>query len=509
MYDRMDKHDPQMIFQAANPTMEKRHVTRTGHAVSELLEDSGNCRQIINQELSLCLLSDSLFSERQKLRHALDWAHSFLSSDSEVHHQFCSADSSILVDDVQIKSPACEHSSAAKWHHPVSCAAGGNKVFGGGGRITENASNDHLCAYKPPFADDPCIPFSFTPKYRETSENMKSMKPQDVPSKQIPSHDNNCRTNGLFISDQRQRTTLSDRDANQTLASDVATCSIKTSTVSGTTSNLKLNYKTAGAQSEGGISGHQTELSKVKVEEKAGTKKEVMRRSERNAEVNEEEEYSSAFAMCAENNIRHSEPEKAQEHKTSCDLKIPPTLTVYEQYQLCVDRLHHLRVRQSQHTDPGCFIESNAKEGKTSEMAASVEAPALPAPGFELNSSTTDPEIKKRLDKIGSKRVTGAEIAKERSSEHGQTKHCDSLTAKDTPAAVCAESRPVCQRNTVPSDTHVGLESNKCGELIKRISNAKLSKTPKEQLGSAPGDNVPAVEESAALTASPGTEYHV
>lgn len=475
-----------MTFQAANPTMETCPIARTGRTVSELLEDSGNCRQAINQELSLHLLSDSLFSEQQKLRHVLDWAHSFLSSDSEVHHEFCQVDSSILADDEQKKSPTCEHSSAAECHHPVSCAAGGEEVLGGGGRSVEKASNNHLCAYKPPFPDDPRIPFSFIPKYRETPENMKSIKPQEATSKQTPSRDNNCRTNGLFMSNQRQRSNL-DRNTNQTLASDAATCSIKESAI-----NLKLSYKTAAAQSEGGISGHQMELSKVEVE--VGTKKEVVRVGERMGEVNEE--HSSAFEVYAESNISHSEPEKKQEQME--------TLTVYEQYQLCVDQLHHLRVRRSQHIEPGRSTESPAKEGETSEeMAAPVEAPALPTFGCESNSSTTNPEIKKRLNKAGSKRVTAAEIAQERSSdaihknqdrfeysratlpEHGLTKHCDHLTLKETPAAVCAESTPARQRNTLTCHTHVGHDSNRCGELIRRTSTAKLL----EHLGSVPGDH--------------------
>ncbi|XP_073321880.1 uncharacterized protein [Pagrus major] len=79
--------------------METHPVTRSGHAVSELLEDSGNRRQIINQELSLHLLSDSPFSEQQKLRYVLDWTHSFLSSGSEIHHELSRADGLILADE--------------------------------------------------------------------------------------------------------------------------------------------------------------------------------------------------------------------------------------------------------------------------------------------------------------------------------------------------------------------------------------------------------------------------
>uniref|UniRef100_UPI0037E85C0E F-box/LRR-repeat protein 20-like n=1 Tax=Semicossyphus pulcher TaxID=241346 RepID=UPI0037E85C0E len=99
--------------------METHPSTTAGRSVSELLEDSGNRRPIIDQELSLHLLSDSLFSEQQKLRHVLDGAHTFLSSRSEVHSEFCRADSVMLADEEQ------------KYQHPVCCDAGGNEVFGG------------------------------------------------------------------------------------------------------------------------------------------------------------------------------------------------------------------------------------------------------------------------------------------------------------------------------------------------------------------------------------------
>ncbi|KAK9522850.1 hypothetical protein VZT92_019289 [Zoarces viviparus] len=152
--DTSNKHEPQMTVWAANPTMETRPLTGAGRTVSELLEDSGNCRPIINQELKLRLLGDSLFSEQQKLSHVLDWAHSFLSSGSEVNHQFCRADSLILADEEQRERPAYMHPSAAKCHHTVSCTAGGSEVFG------------H-------FPDDPCISFSFIPEREK--ENKKKV----------------------------------------------------------------------------------------------------------------------------------------------------------------------------------------------------------------------------------------------------------------------------------------------------------------------------------------------
>ncbi|KAI3372794.1 hypothetical protein L3Q82_023253 [Scortum barcoo] len=403
MCNAMDKHEPQRTFQAANPAVEKCPVTEAERSASELLEDSGNWRQIIDRDIVIPhLLSDSLVSEQQKLRHVLDWAHSFLSSDSEVHHELCRADSSVLAGDEQKKSPACERSSAAKCHQLLSCGAGGNQLFGGrGGRSMEKSITNHLCAHNPPLPYDPCIPLSFTssrdeamwPQSKETPEIMKNIKPTDATNKQTPSQDNN------------------------------------------------------------------NNCSKVKVEETPGTKKEGVAMAER--EVNE--------------------PQKAQKlmEKASCHLKISSSLSIYEQYQLCVDQLHHLKLRQSQHIEPGSFIES--KERKTCEkMAASVEALSPPAPSYKLDSSTTNSGIEKHPKKVGSKKITTAESAKETSSdginknhyrsacitEHGQAKHKDSLTVKETPAAVHAESRPVCQRNTGTSDTCV-----KSGEFPKRIGH--------------------------------------
>ncbi|XP_031712049.1 uncharacterized protein LOC116388393 [Anarrhichthys ocellatus] len=470
--DKSNKHEPQMTVRAANPTMETCPLTGAGRTVSELLEDTGNCRRIINQELNLRLLGDSLSSEQQKVSHVLDWAHSFLSSGSEVNHQSCRADSLILADEEQRERPAYMHPSAAKCHHTVSCTAGGNEVFG------------H-------FPDDPCIPFSFIPereKYKETPENIKSMELQEAANKQTSSRDN--RTSSLFISNQGQHTDLSDRNTNQTLASDGAACSIKKSTspwsivdkkVFGTARNLKLSYKTPAALSERDISGQKMELSDVNIEGMEET--EDARIGKRRCKINEEQESSSAFAIHAKDNMNSIEPEKTQKpmEKTShlglgCHLKIPTTLTVYERYQLCVDQLHQLRERQSQHSVPGCSIESPAKERKTS-----------------VETAPQNPEIKEHLNKAGSKGVTATEITKKRSSdvinkkqdrsqynrnratltEHGQTKHRDNLTMEERHAATCAERRSVCVINTTV-----------------------------EHLG--PVDNVAAVEESAALTTIPG-----
>lgn len=97
--DKSLKQEPHGTLQAVNVTVETRPITRARCNASELLEDSGKRRQIINQELNLHLLSDSLFSEQQKLRQVLDWTHNFLSSDLGAHQEFCRADSFISADE--------------------------------------------------------------------------------------------------------------------------------------------------------------------------------------------------------------------------------------------------------------------------------------------------------------------------------------------------------------------------------------------------------------------------
>lgn len=549
--DKSWKQEPQGTFQAVNLNRETLPLTRAGRKASELLEDSGKCRQIIKQELNLHLLSDSLFSEQQKLRHVLDWTHSFLSSDSEVHHEFCRADSLILADEDQrvteTKSPAYKLTPASGYHHPVYCTAGGNEEFGGEvmkvwhlepSRYESSESNNSLYAFKPHFSDNPCIPLSFIPRRdevtwpecRETLENIK-----DGTNKQTPSQDNRCGTNNPFKSGQRQHTHLSDRNTNQMPASESATglieesascCSStphKKSMVHGTVSNMKLSYKTA--ESGRDISGPQIEVSKEKVQGKTETWTEVVRMGRCKGKVNEDQDSSPALSAhvksCnSEPQMTHEQMEKTTNRSCICHLTIPTALTVYEQYQLCVNQLHHLRERQTQHMELKHFLELPAKERKTTkETAAPAEAPALPVSGFEFNSSTS-PENKKCLNK----RVTAA---KERSldainnnqdgSEHsrrkatvteqGVAKHCDNLTMEETPASICAESRPVCQTNT-----NFDPDVNKCGELSKGnaggiTSNDKIISM--EQLRNVPGDNVPGVEETATLAHNTGIQHHI
>lgn len=472
--EKSNKNKSQIILQVENPTMETRPLTGAGRTVSELLKDSGNCRQIKSQELHLGVLRDSLFSEQQKLSHVLDWAHRFLSRGSEVHHQPCRADSLTSADEerwgTQTQVPAYMHPPAAKYHQTISCAAGGNGVFG------------H-------FPDDPRIPFSFIEDYKETAEYVKSMELQEASNELIVSQDN--RTSSPFFSNRGPHANVSDRKTNQPLAADGVTCLIKESTsrrsneedmVFGTARNLELIYQSAGAQSERDISGQQMELGNLKVEGREEAKD--ARKGERKGKINEEQEPSSGLAIYATDNMINFEPERTKElmEKTcGCHLKMPPRLSVYERYQCCVDTLRHLRVRQSQKIIPGCSVESPATERKTS-----------------VDTATQRPEIRKHLKKAGSERVRATDVTKKRSSgvmkkkqdrsqnnrsrvtlaEHGQTKHRNNLTVKETSAAVCAEKRSVCDINT-----------------------------PVEHLGTVA--KVSAVEDCAALTTRPGTDYHL
>lgn len=403
--DLSKKHEAEMNYHAANPTMETHPVIGLGGAVFELLEDSGNRRQMVNQELSLHVLSDSLFSEQQKLRYVLDWTHSFLSSGSEVHHELCRADGLIWANgahrETEKISPVCKQSSGAEHHHPVSCATGGNEVCGGEG------------AYKPPLSDDSCVPISFIPgrdelilpEYREIPGNMKHVK---LPDTQTTSKDNTCRDSSSFKTYQRK------------------------------------------------------------------------------SEVNEEQDSGSTFVMCAKGDTSIGESEKTQEQtekSSHSHLKIPTKLTIYEQYQLCVDQLHHLRIRQHQHIEPRGFIE--AKERKASEeMAAPAEAPTLPTFGFEhLNKTvaaveiTNSDTIDKNQDRSKYKRSRAT------LTEQGQTGNYDNSAMKEKPAAICA----------ITTSKRLGHQSNKSGGLLKRTAGGVTST-----------NNVPAVEERAALTPGPG-----
>ncbi|XP_068994409.1 uncharacterized protein [Embiotoca jacksoni] len=541
--DKSEKHEPQSQTDAA---METLPITRTRSAASDLPEDAGNCRQSISQELSLHLLSDSLFSERQKLRHVLDLADSFIRSSSEVCHEFCRADSLIQTDvkhrGTEKRSP--EHPPAAKYYDPVSCAAGGNEVFEGRGSLEkvwqrESSNYNYFCRL--PFPYDLHFPFSFSPaKDEETwpqngeTENMKNMELQLTTKKQTPSQ-NNCITSRLQVSNQRLNTDISLSSTNQTLASDDEKQLIKESTSSGSTAIHKMSTvfgavstlkpllksndftdmipKTAGAQSKG-VPENQKEVRKA-AEEMEDNKKEKIeddRIEQYCGKMHEEQESHSDLVVHAQNKTSHSELEtipvqmaKSAHPSSTCHLKLPSNLTIYEQYQLCVDQLHHLRITQRQHIKSACFTQSPEKERKTSEETAGF----VPASFFEVIAHIADLEINNQ----GHKRVTHAEKSPVTSKiskynrngtkmrGHGETEYCDNLTVNKTPAN---ESRRLCQKNNPQSAAHLDLNSKKHGDFKQETAGDKVVNTPTEILRTKPGD-FPPMEESATLTANTGS----
>lgn len=556
--DTFENQESQRATQASNTTKETHCTTTVTCAVSELLEDAGNCRQSIHQVLNPHPLGDSLFSEQQKLRVALDWAHSFLSSRSDFHDKICRTESLKLADTQQRETetpPTYKCSSSAINKHSFSCTEGGTEVLDQRGttekvwqlelsNYTNSEQNNYLSRHKPPSQEDLLILFTSgrddvaSPENRQTEE-LKSLELQQTTSKQTPSH-HNCRTSKVHTSNHRHHLNLSDSSSNQTFTLDAATSLIKgatscwssasktsTAAVSTTKMSLKNNYSTdtiyERAQSEGELSGNKkglrNKLEKIKPE-KEKTEDGWM-------EENENKmcrESSSVSVACTNNNLSHSEPERISEQTAKTanpsftyHLKIPSNLTVYEQYQLCVDRLHHLRLRKS-----------TKKEIKTTEeTAVPSEAQALPTSCFECNSSTT-PEIKKHIDEVESKRLSAAEITEERASDtinenqnrttykrkttlakHEEIKQCVDLNVNETPAAVSAESRSLCQTNYVTSPAYVDLNGNSCG-FIKRTAEAITSadkdiNTHTEHSRAAPAD----LEGSAAPTANPGTECHI
>lgn len=333
-------------------------------------------------------------------------------------------------------------------------------------------------------------------KYREPPKNMKS----------------------LFISHPRQRTHQSDGDRKQMLASEGDTCLIKEtascwntkchkkSMPLDTVNNMELSGRTAGTQA----GRRQMEPSK---EQGTGTWKEGQRTYKQKEKAKEDP------ACSGDNKNYRNEPQMMPETSNLSlgpHLTIPTTLTIYEQYQLCVDQLHQLRVRKSQHEKLKFFLESPSKESKTSQdMAALAEAPTLPIPGFELDPPTT--ETLKTLNR----RDTAATITSEWSvtvlnnnqdgSKHNRskaaipgqevTKQCDSLIVKQSQTPICTESRHSGQRNT-----KLDLDIDKYG-LIKgtgggMTSKDKMISTPKEPLRT-----IPAVEDSAALTHCNSGQY--
>uniref|UniRef100_A0A8D2ZFK2 F-box domain-containing protein n=1 Tax=Scophthalmus maximus TaxID=52904 RepID=A0A8D2ZFK2_SCOMX len=350
---------------------------------------------------------------------------------------------------------------------------------------------------------------------------MKMMEPQQTTNKQRPSREN-CTTSGLHVSNQRHRSNISDSGPNQTLAS--ATCLIKESasrwdnvirgksTLFGAASTLKRDstnmiHEAAKAQAKG-----ETVVEAMAEVERDTSDARCLEENE--GEISKEHESSSAPAVFSNDETSHSEPEetprqmgKIEIPSFSHHLKIPSDLTVYEQYQLCVAHVHHLRLRRSQRIQPGGFTASPSKGRETSEGAAApVEAPALPASFPKLNSSSTNPETKTHFNEARSKEFTAAAITEGRSSddsnmnqdrstyircgsalpEHGETKYCDSL--------ILEKNRLLCQNNTVHRTA--GAKTSIHEDIHTRV----------QSLRAAPA--VPSVEENASVVPNAGPKYH-
>ena len=409
------------MFQAANPTMETHRTTREARAGSEHLEDAGNCRQNINQEPNLC---GSVLSEQKKLRHVLDWAQRFLSSGSELHRELCRADSLSLATEKDEEKREAE-------------------VFDGG-RATTDENREKctfLCGFKSPLQDEPDVPCSRRddvtwPENRET-ENIKSMKGQHSINKQSPSQ-SYCTTNRLNTSDQRHQTHISDSSKNQ------SNVNCKKKTVSSKHDPEDIDYKINGAQAKGDMSDNQKEVKK-QVEEMVEGEEEKRDAGLEEEDGNKKQGTYSAFLELANDKMSHSE--------IPCHLKTPSDLTVYEQYQLCVARLHRLRLRPS--------IEARGK--KTCEETA---APARPPSRSKFNSSTVCPEVAKYFSEATTKtddlcknkdRTKSVRCRRATLTNHEETKHQHNLTLR--------KNRRLCQKSSV----------YKHGDFMKRPAGVKPS----------------------------------
>lgn len=477
--------------------MEKDCTMTAGSAIAEFLEDAGNHR--LHEETSLVPLRDSVFSEQQKLRFVLDWAHSFLSSNSEAHREVCRADSPKLAETTHRKTHqriTYNYSTSSKYNHPASYTAESGEVSEGKGSMEKlcqldsdhnSEQNNYLRRYKP-LEEDFHVSFSF-PSWLEGKET-GNIELHHTTSKQTPSQDK-FRKSGQHMSNLRHETDIYDRTSNLT---DTVTPFIK-----GSSSSWKDASKTSSCAEcpvksslkngdEGVLSGDPKKLRKEFVEmEMYG------RMEEKDGKV-----YTNDKLI-----LRKSEKIPEQMEKTgSSSLKIPSHLTVYEQYQMCVG---HLKLRQSQLTGPGCITESPKEERKTFEEIAAA-TPCL--------ESSPNPEITTCLNKAQSKRPTASGSITENQDratyernqvkvpEHGETEHCADFSSKVTLAGAGAESRSLCQNNKAD----LNLNRNNHDDPPKRTTGAitpaeKDINTSVELLKAAPAD----VEESAALAANPGT----
>lgn len=485
----MDQSDEQTSFQMQDPAMETLSISTTRCAVTKLLEDSGNCLPSIDQELSIHLLSDplvSLFSEQQKLRDVLHYANTFLCSGSEIGRELCSTDS-LTADGA--KKISSKQSSALKYHHPASCDVLQSKDGPSLNTMWQSRPLNDLssfCRHKAKFSYDLHNPFSFSPgideqpwpDIRET-ENMKSTEPQHATNEQTSSQDYH-RANGLRMPNQRHHTFTSDRSTNVAFALDTATHLIKEttpcgssvickkSTGSGEVSSLKpsfesneSSYKRAGGEEE--VSENQ------KVQRKAAEQVEESEKRE-SEDDRMEGKYKKEQESCSDHRhsqISHTEPEMIPEQTAhSCHMKLPLNVSVYEQYQLCVAQLKHLRRRQNQHVMP----ESPENDEETSEKTGyCVKASACPGSPFKLNSHFTKPEIKKQVNNTQSKRVTGRTHkipAKQRNA-----KSCNNTTIKK------AGGRHSCEKSLI-SAAHFDLTGKKHPDFMEKIAEHRTSPEP-------------------------------
>lgn len=350
-----------MESQGATPASEETH--RATVAGRELLEDAGNRTQSIHQVMKLFPLSDSLVSEQQKLRVVLDWAHSFLSSGSDLQHKH-------------------------------------NELAWNGNRETEHFK----------------------------SVAAKSGKRQDSSSK----------------------------------------------------SNDPTDLINEGAQSKGQLSDNQKEPRKQSEEKTEDGK---MGRNDGKMSKTS----SSASVVRMNDNLSRGVTAKTPDQMTkptsTTRLQIPSNLTVYEQYRLCVDQLHHLRA---------------AKDTTSSEDTAAAAEPRAPASScLEFNSA-----MKKRLNEVQSRKLPAAETTETRASDHnGNTRETPPTNDEEfkprgvnvTPAGVKAESRSLCPDNDCISAAHLDLNGN---IYASNMNNAEADEHFKSQM-----------ERSAALAANPGTEH--
>lgn len=373
--------------------------------------------------------------------------------------------------------------------------------------------NNYLSRYKSPSQEAPHILFTSGrddvtwPEYRET-EDFKSSELQLSTIKKELSHVN-CRTSGEHTSNHRHHTNISESRSNQTFTSDAATCLIKGATSCWSNASRE-NSKILLKNNDATDLIYERDQSKELSENQKDLKKEAEKMKVEEAKIDNGEDYErrhkeSSPAFVVYDSTSYSEPERIHEQMAKTanasfdyNFKIPSHLTVYEQYKLCMDQLHHLRLRQNAE-----------KERKTEETAAPAEAPVLPTSCFECMSSNTNPDIKKCLNKVQSKRLSAAEMTAERASdtsnekatEHGD--NGDNLNVHQTPA-----KQSLRQENYVSSTAHLDLSDNKDGFMKKTAtaitSTEKVISTRLMHSRAAPAD----VEESAARSAHPGIEFH-